>query len=298
MPQVSDFYKMYLPAGHHRQPRNANISMDLAPQAGGDVTNPGVHTPPFFSELPYTMPGGSGMAKLLFWNVTDGTKGKVLPPVSFTQQVGANPLTITGWYFPVSGPGVGGGGSAIIDDAFSAALGQFIDDTFVTVTSDPSLTNNANVVGVVPTTNAVTLEANAAVASTPEPFNRWILNDALMPVGTRTLDVAQGTNGIAIAIYEKTEPLVIRPPHYEIGGTVIGGVAVDGGGYIIVGGKPIPIDPWGPLMLRLATSAIVTAHAKEMEKRIGGEVQKLAAQDALAAIKVAVPALEKKAGGS
>ena len=296
MPQVIDLYKMYLPAGHHRQPRNASVSLDLAPQSGGDVPNPGVHTPTFFPELPYTLPGGSGMAKLLFWNVTDGTKGQVLPPVAFTQQVGANPLTITGWYFPISGPGGVGGGSAIIDDAFSAAQGHFIDDTFVTVTSDPSLTSDANVIGVVPTANAVTLEAHASVVSTPEPFHQWILNDAMMPVGTRTLDVAKGTNGIAIAIYQKNEPVVIRPPHYEIGGTIIGGVAVDGGGYIIVGGKPHPVDPWGPLMLRLASSALVTVHARGMDKKIGGQVQKLAAQDALATIKVAVPELEKQAG--
>ena len=296
MPHVSDFYKMYLPAGHHRQPRNANVSMDLAPQSGGDVTNPGIHTPPFFPELPYTIPGGSGMAKLLFWSVTDGTHGQVLPPTAFTQQVGANPLTITGWYFPISGPGTGGGGSAIIDDAFSAALGHFIDDTFVTVTSDPSLTNNANVVGVVPTANAVTLEASASVLSTPEPFSQWILNDAMMPVGTKTLDVAKGTNGIAIAIYQKMEPLVVRPPYYEIGGTIIGGVAVDGGGYIIIGGKPHPVDPWGPLMVRLMTTALVTVQARGMDKKFGGQVQKLAAQDALAAIKAAIPELEKQAG--
>jgi hypothetical protein len=295
MPQVSVFYKMYLPAGHHRQPRNVNADMNLAPQSGGDVPNPGTHTPTYFPELPYAIAGGSGMAKLLFWNVTDGTHGQVLPPVAFTQQVGANPLTITAWYFPISGPGTGGG-SAIIDDAFSAALGHFIDDTFVTVTSDPSLTSNANVVGVVPTTNAVTLEANASVVSTPEPFSQWILNDALMLTGTRTLDVARGTSGIAIAIYQKQEPVVIRPPYYEVGGTVIGGVAVDGGGYIIVGGVPHPVDPWGPLFVRLIRSAIVTVEARGMDKKIGAQVQQLAAQDALAAIKDVIPAFEKNAG--
>jgi hypothetical protein len=169
MPQVTDFYKC-MPAGTIAS-RATNADMNLAPQSGGDVTNPGVHTPPFSPELPYTIPAGSGMAKLLCWNATDGTHGQVLPPVACTQQVGANRLTITGLYFPISGPGVVGDGSAIIDDAFSAALGHFIDDTFVTVTSEPSLTSDANVIGVVPTTNAVTLEASASVASSrsPEP---------------------------------------------------------------------------------------------------------------------------------
>ncbi len=85
-------------------------------------------------------------AKLLFWSVTDGSNGQVLPPASFNQTVGSSPLNITAWYFPISGPGQWGGpGSAIIDDAFSANLGRFIDDTFVDVTSDPTLTNDGRV---------------------------------------------------------------------------------------------------------------------------------------------------------
>ncbi len=177
MPHVTVNYEMFLPGGHHRQPRNTSIELNLAPTAGGDVPDPGIYTPPFFPQLPYTLNGGNGMAKLLFWSVTDGIDGQVLPPASFDQTVDASPLTITAWYFPISGPGTGGGGSAIIDDAFSANLGRFIDDTFVDVTSDPTLTNNANVIGVVPTNVAETLVAKNSVASTTEPFAQWILND-------------------------------------------------------------------------------------------------------------------------
>lgn len=66
------------------------------------------------------------------------------------QTAGDTGLTITAWYFPTGGDG--NGGTEMIDDAFSALLGTFVDDTFVTVTSDSWLTNKANVVGVVPTT--------------------------------------------------------------------------------------------------------------------------------------------------
>jgi hypothetical protein len=297
MPHVTVYYKMYLPAGHHRQPRNVNAELTLAPTAGSDVPNPGSYTPPFFPQLPYDF-GGPGLAKLLFWNVTDGTTGQVLPPAQFNQSVAAFPLTITGWYFPISGPGVPGGGHGIIDDAFSAAQGRFIDDTFVTVTSNNALTNDANVVGFVPTAAAVTLEAKQTVVSTPEPFRQWILNDGIMPVGQKTLNVAKDTDGIAIAIYQTGDLVVPRPDpkeYYAGPGRIVGGVAVDGGGWIIIGGKPIPIDPWGPLMERLARSAGVAASASELERKAAGNVTRLAAQDALGALKAATAAFQKLA---
>ena len=193
MPHVTVNYEMFLPGGHHRQPRNASIELNLAPTAGGDVPDAGIYTPPFFPQLPYTFNGGNGMAKLLFWSVTDGSNGQVLPPASFNQTVGSSPLNITASYFPISGPGQWGGpGTAIIDDAFSANLGRFIDDTFVDVTSDPTLTNDANVIGIVPTNVAETLVAKSPVPSTGEPFAQWILNDGLMPINSATLNVPRG----------------------------------------------------------------------------------------------------------
>lgn len=297
MPHVTVYYKMYLPAGHHRQPRNLSTELTLAPTAGSDVPNPGQYTPPFFAQLPYTLNGTSGMAKLLFWNVTDGSHGKVLPPAQFDKQVRANPLTITAWYWPISGPGVGEKG--IIDDAFSATLGCFINDTFVTVTSDPSLTNGANVVGFVPTKNAVVLESKASVVSTTEPFCQWILNDALMPVDETTLNVAKGTSGIAIAIYQDREvniSSVIDPNEYYAGPVIIiGGVTVDGSGIVIIGGKPHPVDPWGPLLERLSRGAAVVKAAEGLDTKSLAEIRKVAAKDAIKTIKEIMPELEKQA---
>jgi len=302
MPHVNVNYKMYLPGGHHRQPRNIAVEVSLIPQgAGADVTNPGAYTPPFFPQLPYNLGGANtGMSKLLFWNVTDGTTGQVLKPAAFTQQVGQYPLNITGWYWPISGPSWPGPGSGIIDDAFSASLGQFIDDTFVNVTSNPALTNDANVSGSVPTTNAaVTLEAYATVASTTEPFRQWILNDGIMPIGNRTLNVPKGTDGIAIAVYQAGDKVVtrVKDPHaYEVGpALILGGVRVDGGGIAIIGGVPHPVDPWGPIMEQLARSANVATQAKSMSKEAGAGALKAAAQDAIATIKAAMPELEKQA---
>ena len=268
MPHVTVNYEMFLPSGHHRQPRNASIELNLAPTAGGDVADPGVYTPPFFAELPYTLGGGSGMAQMLFWSVTDGTSGQVLPPSSFDQTVGASPLSITAWYYPISGPGVVGDGSAIIDDAFSANQGRFIDDTFVDVTSDPSLTNDANVIGIVPTAVAETLVAKSPVASTGEPFAQWILNDGLHPDTSTTLQVPKGTTGIAIAIYQQpqqpTHPK-FNPNQYAIWQWVDYGTMVDGGPH-----------PWNPYVDQLMYGVALAAAARGFDPRVQGQLLNIA----------------------
>lgn len=295
MPHVSIHYKMKVPAGHHRQPRNTGSELSLAPSAEFDVTTPSVTTPSYFAQLPYTFGGGSGLAQLLFWSVTDGASGRVAPAGPLTQAVNTASLVITAWYWPISGPGGGEGPPALLIDAFSARLGQFVDDTFVVVTSDPSLTTQANVAGVVPTSTARVLTANATVPSTGEPFSQWIDLGAGSAAGP-VLDVPAGTIGFAVAVYDQPDLPVLRvPDDYRIGGTIIGGVAVDGGGFIIVGGKPIPIDPWGPMLLRLVQSALVAAAGKGLEAGASTEVQQAAARDALAVIRRAVPRLEKLA---
>jgi hypothetical protein len=296
MPQVSVYFKMYIPGGHHRQPRNAGAMIDLSPPSTFLATSPSNFIPSYFDILHYSYGGGSGDAELMFWSVTDGTNGRVYPAGTLTQPVGALPLTITAWYRPISGPANGGnGGSSIIDDAFSAVQGSFIDDTFVNVTSDPSLTSNANVVGVVPTKVAETLDASGTVASTTEPFNQWIAVDAGVASGA-TLKVPAGANGIAIAVYQLADASVHRPRQYEIGGIVIGGIPVDGPGVIIIGGVPHPVGPWGPLIVRLVRNSTIALEATSMEKKIGAQVRRLSAQDSLVAIKHALPELEREAG--
>jgi hypothetical protein len=298
MAHVSVHYKIYLTVGHHRQPRNASAELEPNPSSEVDVTNPGNITPLYISQLPYTFNGSSGLAQLMFWSVTDGTSGQVLPAGPLTQPVGANPLTITAWYLPIGGPG-GTGGPGIIDDAFSAAKGDFIDDTFVTVTSDPSLTNQANVVGIVPTTVAETLQASPSVISTTEPFSKWFSAGAGSASGN-TLNVPAGSNGVAIAIYQKSN-VVLNPIGTPAGGliygTILGGVAVDGGGIIIINGVPHPVGPWGPFIASLITASAISFEAGTLEAKIGAQVKQLAAQNAVIAIKQALPAIERSASG-
>jgi hypothetical protein len=291
MPHVSVHYKIYLSAGHHRQPRNHPFELEPNPSSEVDVTDPGNIVPLYIPQLPYLSNGVPELAQLLFWSVTDGTNGQTYPAGPLTQSVGANPLTITAWYFPVGGGG--NGSTAIIDDAFSAAKGDFIDDTFVTVTSDPSLTNQANVVGIVPTVKAETLQASATVASTTEPFSKWLSFAAGNPVGN-TIDVPAGAGGLAIAVYERSGAVLNVPSRqYEVGGFLIGGVAVDGGGAIVINGKPHPVDPWGPLVVSLAQASLIVVGSSGGTRSIVSEGRQLAAKTALESIKQAIPRIEK-----
>jgi hypothetical protein len=290
MSHVSVHYKIYLTAGHHRQPRNANATLEPNPSSEVDVADPGNITPLYIPQLPFLLNGTPELSQLIFWSVTDGVNGQTFPAGPLTQAVGTNPLTITAWYFPVGG---GPGPTSIIDDAFSAIAGNFINDTFVTVTSDPTLTADANVVGVVPTTKPETLQAAANVASTSEPFNKWVTFQAGSASGN-VVNVTAGATGIAIAFYEQTSgiPVRIRPGSYEIGGTVIGGVAVDGGGGIIINGVLHPVDPWGPLTVSLAQASLITAGAERFPSSFSQEAGRIATAAVLNAIKQAIPAIE------
>jgi hypothetical protein len=255
--------------------------------------------PIYIPQLAYVSNGQPVLADLMFWSVTDGVNGQTYPAGALpTQIAGASGLTITAWYFPVGG---GSGPTEIIDDAFSAVLGNFIDDTFVTVTSDPSLTSQANVVGIVPTTNPETLQAAASVASTTEPFSKWISFDAGTPSGnSNTISVPAKSTGMAIAVYERSGSTPVQPPRYgaEIVGFLIGGVAVDGGGSIVINGVPHPVDPWGPLVVQLVNASLITAGSAAFSTAVAGQGSKLAATAVVEAIRTALPQIEKEAGSA
>lgn len=289
MAHVTVQYKMFIPAEHRRQPRPpGGALLDLAPAAGADVPNPGSITPAFFPQLPYTYGGGSGLAKLLFWSVTDGANGEVLPPTALTQTVGALPLQIGSWYFPISGPGGGGNGSSIIIDAFSAAKGGFIDDTFVDVTSDPTLTSNANVFGVVSTNVTETLKAKANVVSTPEPFRQWVMNNTLMPVGTDTLSVTQGNSGIAVAVYQSQKPMVPRLP---------GDAFYNLWWWIETHGGLVPPGPQPQWLVGLAPLIALARAASGMSRQLQIETLEIGLKqlsNVASAVKIEIKGLQKK----
>ena len=78
---------------------------------------------------------------------------------------------------------------------------------------------------------------------------------------------------------------------------LIGGVAVDGGGSILINGVPQPVDPWGPLTVSLVRSSLVTAGCATAAPQLAAAGRRLAATAALESIRAALPAIEREAAG-
>jgi hypothetical protein len=280
MPHVTTHYRVIVVEGHHRQPRNANKWLEPNPQSDAEVVPGTTITPYAPPQLAYTDNGEPQVATFLFWSATDGTNGQTTSNQTLNQLVSSAPMTLTAWYLPPGGLGINGPGYLL--DAFSDAAGDFVDDTFVTVTSDPSLTNEANVVGIIPTTNAETLVANNSI-STGETFEHWI-GDGNASGTTDAL--AAGTSGVAIATYHRQNITLPNPGQAPREGWVLlGGIAVDGGGWEYPIGHPGgggPVGPWGPYLQRVARAAFMTQLATSASL---AEVQKLALNDIATATK-------------
>jgi hypothetical protein len=278
MPHVTTHYRVYVAAGHHRQPRYAAAWIEPNPQSDAEVVPGTTLTPYAPPQLAYLVDGAPQVASFLFWSATDGTNGQTTTNQTLNQTVDGTPMTITAWYLPPGG--IGPGESAYIIDAFSDALGDFIDDTFVTVSPDGGLTSDANVVGIVPTANAETLTATNSV-HTGESFEQWIGGQ---PVGDVD-NLQKGESGVAIATYHRSN---IPPP--KVGSALMAwlilfGIIQDGGGIQIPlgGGGPVPVGPWGPVLEQVVRAASVGSMATQM--RAGEEIGRLAAGEALEAAK-------------
>jgi hypothetical protein len=80
MPNVTTYYRIYKTYGHHRQPRNTSPPPSSTVYSQGPVSqNPGDQYPPIY--IPSIL-DGANQDPLIFWSVTDGTYGEVLPPRS------------------------------------------------------------------------------------------------------------------------------------------------------------------------------------------------------------------------
>jgi hypothetical protein len=281
MPHVTTHYRVLVVQGHHRQPRNSTSWIEPNPQSDAEVVAGTTITPYAPPQLAYTDGGQPLIANFLFWSASDGVDGQTSTSSTLNQTVASTPMTLTAWYVPPGGLGPGGGPGYILD-AFSDAIGDFVDDTFVTVTSDASLTNQANVVGIIPTTSEETLLATGSI-HTGETFEQWIGGN---PSGT-TDTLAAGTSGVAIATYHKQHlQLPKGGTHEQEGQVILGGVAVDGGGWAYPIGHPGgggPVGPWGPYVQRIARAAFLSTLASSMSSR--AEVEKIALNEIAAATK-------------
>lgn len=285
MTHVDIASRLIQPAGHHRQPRTS-ASWTTLP-GGSSFESP---SGSFVNATASVVPD----AQFIFWSASDGTAGQTTSSTTVHQQVGTATLAVTAWYLPVGGDGPPGPSGYLLD-AFSVAHGDFIDDTFVDVTSDATLTSDANVVGWVPTVRTQTLQAHGSVTSTSESFERWIG----IPAVDRTATAAEGVSGFGIASYRKTEVVIPNIQVPKEGWLVFGGVAVDGGGFVIPiggGGGGGPVGPWGPFMERFSRAYAAGVLAAGISGSAGIQIQLQAASEIAAAAKANVAAVKKQQG--
>lgn len=264
MPHVSIHYRIYLGAAHHRRPRNPQPWVEPYPSSEVDVASGGVITPFAPPTLPYTPQGGSTVEPaFVFWSLSDGSGGRTQTPQALTETVGTSPLTLIAWYYLPPGGGLGGDGTAVLIDAYSVLHGDFVDDDFVTVPSDASLTAAANVDGVVPTTVTETIQAFGSIP-TGESFDAWVASPGGTSAVSALLTAPAKSGGLAIATYRHTG---IKIPNVSLpreGVMILFGVVNDASGVVIPiggGGGPVPVGPWGPFVARMLAAMNVHAGA-------------------------------------
>jgi hypothetical protein len=284
MTHVDIASRLIQPAGHHRQPRSSTTWTALP--GGSSFESP---SGSFVNATASLVPD----AQFVFWSASDGSGGQTTSSTSIHQEVSSTALAVTAWYLPVGGIG-GPGQSGYLLDAFSVAHGDFIDDSFVDVTSDASLTSDANVIGWVPTARTQTLVARGSVQSTGESFDQWIG----IPAADKTATASEGASGFAIASYKKA---TFRVPSFNDreGWLIFGGVAVDGGGFVVpLGGGHGggPVGPWGPFMERVVRAYATGVLASGMESTEGRDIQLKAATEIANAAKANVAAVKKQVG--
>lgn len=196
----------------------------------------------------------------------------------YSIKVGTKDVVITAYYatyfelyYPNNGePYTGLYNSPDIDtppgyyiDAFNINKLDWVESDFVNIYShnilETAATNSANKSGVFLTNFLPTLQAVNAIGDSK--FVKWLVVRPFdtVVVSTAVMQLKQSASGFIFALYSDNEiddPIrkPTKPFHREVGPVrITPGVAVDGGGFVIgPGGKPIPIDPWGPLREQIA----------------------------------------------
>ena len=284
MAHVDVHHRVYLGAGHHRQPRNSQAWIEPSGASAFDTILGSPIRVVADSAVSFMLPANPAelTAHFVFWSRSSTSRGTTQTDPNFFEIAGSENLTLIAWYYlPGGGTGVGDGTAELID-AYSVAAGGFINDDFVHVTSDPSLTHEANVGGDVPTAVAETIVAYPSIASTAESFDKWITSGDGSTAANETLSCPARADGFAFATYDHQSIVVPRPNlGSEAQGVVIlDGIINDAPGHILVNGHPVPVDPgWGSLIKQLFTLLGIQGDARGLSKEGAGRIQSAAAHE-------------------
>jgi hypothetical protein len=267
MPTVHTHYVTWISRGrrHH-----GSAQQDITAPLNTITPDGGSYQAWASPEITWMESGHSHTADFAFWSITGAQDGaSISTDQSPSIPVGGTDVVATAWY--IEGGGDGPPGVEI--DAFDVGLGDFVDDDFVSVVTDASLTANANEEGFVPTASAEDIRAYGSIHGVP--FEDWEVFLGMEPTAGIDLNATQDSSAVAFAFYK----LPVHSGHPKIPQEALGtwvsyGVKVDAGGP--TGNGPVP--PWNPEILRLAVGLMLAEAAGYSEGSIRSGTLKLAAR--------------------
>ena len=271
MPNASTHYVTWISRGkrHH-----GSAYQDIGPQSNSNLQTGDNFQPAWAPPtIPWNDSSGAHTGFFAFWSIAGGANGGVVDFNTLPQGVPVGSTDIVATAIYIEGGGGNGEPGAWID-AFDVNQGIFVDDDFVNVSPDASLTAAANNDGWVPSASAENVLAYSSIHAVP--FSEWHVFVGTETVSNTTLSIAAQTSAVAFAFYKT--PVSSGPPkidrNFALQTWVSYGVMVDGGGP--TGGGPV--DPWGPLVMELAAGLMLAEAAKKVNTELKAQVMGLAAK--------------------
>jgi hypothetical protein len=262
-----------------RRHQNGGLTDLYAPQSGPVTAGDQPPIPPpaaqiggkFFSLM--TIGGGTGAP--VIYTAADLAANHPVPAVT----VGANDINAVSIYLAPGG--LPGGDPGVFLDAFDITNGRFIDEDFVTITTNGSanvtLSASVNYDGIIDTKNiaATVVDANNGITSivgnTPvnQSFNTWQSLSGTEAVTGRDLTVAANSSAYYLALYTIVNPPSVNKQNnnYAIWQWVDYATMVDGNPHI----------PMGPELAGFEAAIAFASNANFFDEKLRGEVNRIAA---------------------
>jgi hypothetical protein len=276
VPTVTTQFRMFVP--RRRRIGGGGATVDILPAAVNLVSGDYTSIAPETIEIHYpSATDDPRAANFVFWSVRGSAQGEFTQDdPALVAHTGAGALSATAWYCLAAVPGgTNGGGTELETDAFLVDQDAFVEPTPIASVTPADAWDHTDVDEFVFTsTESSDLQALDTVIDPNEHFERWYaLEGGATPTSGRGLHVPQGDNGIAIATFRVPPPVDLKPPpddHRE-GGTIVGGVAHDGSGGIIINGHFHPIGPWDPMLAALSIYRAALGLRKDARLRVQRE---------------------------
>jgi hypothetical protein len=214
MPTVTTHYITWV---SRRRRHHGGHAGDITSPLSTNVPNGGVYQSFAAPSMSWTdAMGNTQSGTFAFWSVTGAVPDAfITSDPRLSVNVGDSDVVASAWYLPPGGRGTGDpSGTGIMIDAFDVNQGQFVDDDFVNVSPDASLTPSANDDGFVPTTSGEDIKAFALIEAIP--FQNWLVVQGTENVSAEDLNAKQGTSAIAFASYYTKAKISVAASDFEL----------------------------------------------------------------------------------